>query len=45
MRNQDFITSFAACSEIGVNVCESDVQDAVCSEGVYYQFTYNVPQC
>ena len=44
MCNHDFITSFAdVCSEIGMNGHESDVQDAACSEGVCYLFTYNVP--
>ena len=44
MSNHDFITSFAdAFSEIRMNGHESDVQDAACSEGVCYLFTYNVP--
>ena len=44
MCNHDFITGFAdACSEIRMNGHESDVQDAACSEGVCYLFTYIVP--
>ena len=43
MSNHDFITSFGdACSEIRMDGHESDVQDAACSEGVCYLFTYNV---
>ena len=35
MHNLDFTTSFTdACNEIGMNVHEFNVQDAVCSEGM-----------